>query len=136
MAMTMSEIKALANDFCKRGATLEQIENLRTYYIDARKKEQEEKRKAADAAARKSQAACISANYESGKTTLTDFSDIFYAALRNYAPELPQDIMVHMTCIDACKDLFEQIIVAYMQAKDTTTTSEFDALVNKLNKLL
>lgn len=138
MAMTMSEIKALANDFCKRGATLEQIENLRTYYIDARKKEQEEKRKAADAAARKSQAACISANYERGKTTLTDFSDIFYAALRNYAPELPQDIMVHMTCIDACKDLFEQIIVAYMQAKDgtSTTKSDFDALVDKLNKLL
>lgn len=136
MAMTMSEIKALANDFCKRGATLEQIENLRTYYIDAQKKEQEEKRKAADAAARKSQAACISANYEHGKTTLTDFSDIFYAALRNYAPELPQDIIVHMTCIDSCKDLFEQIIVAYMQAKESTTTSEFDALVNKLNKLL
>lgn len=135
MAMTMSEVKTLANDLCKRGMSLDQIENLRTYYLDARKAEQEAKRKA-EAELQKSRAIRISTNYERGKTTLTDFSDIFYATLNNYAPELPQDVKVHMTCIDACKDLFEQIIVAYMQAKDSTTTSEFDALVDKINKLL
>ena len=35
MAMTMSEVKTLANDLCKRGMSLDQIENLRTYYLDA-----------------------------------------------------------------------------------------------------
>lgn len=137
MAMTMSEVKTLANDLCKRGMSLDQIENLRTYYLDARKAEQEAKRKA-EAELQKSRAIRISTNYERGKTTLTDFSDIFYAALSNYAPELPQDVKVHMTCVDACKDLFEQIVVAYMQAKDGafTTKSDFDALIAKLSKLL
>ena len=135
MAMTMSEVKTLANDLCKRGMSLDQIENLRTYYLDARKAEQEAKRKA-EAELQKSRAIRISTNYECGKTTLADLSDILYAALCNYAPELPQDVKVNMSCTGACKDLIEQIIVAYMQAKDSTTTSDFDALVDKLSKLL
>ena len=135
MAMTMSEVKTLANDLCKRGMSLDQIENLRTYYLDARKAEQEAKRKA-EAELQKSRAIRISTNYERGKTTLADLSDILYAALCNYAPELPQDVKVNMSCTGACKDLIEQIIVAYMQAKDSTTTSDFDALVDKINKLL
>ena len=135
MAMTMSEVKTLANDLCKRGMSLDQIENLRTYYLDARKAEQEAKRKA-EAELQKSRAIRISTNYERGKTTLADLSDILYATLCNYAPELPQDVKVNMSCTGACKDLIEQIIVAYMQAKDSTTTSDFDALVDKLSKLL
>lgn len=135
MAMTMSEVKTLANDLCKRGMSLDQIENLRTYYLDARKAEQEAKRKA-ETELQKSRATRISTNYERGKTTLADLSDILYAALCNYAPELPQDVKVNMSCTGACKDLIEQIIVAYMQAKDSTTTSDFDALVDKLSKLL
>lgn len=135
MAMTMSEVKTLANDLCKRGMSLDQIENLRTYYLDARKAEQEAKRKA-EAELQKSRAIRISTNYERGKTTLADLSDILYAALCNYAPELPQDVKVNMSCTGACKDLIEQIIVAYMQTKNSTTTSDFDALVDKLSKLL
>lgn len=135
MAMTMSEVKTLANDLCKRGMSLDQIENLRTYYLDVRKAEQEAKRKA-EAELQKSRAIRISTNYERGKTTLADLSDILYAALCNYAPELPQDVKVNMSCTGACKDLIEQIIVAYMQTKNSTTTSDFDALVDKLSKLL
>ena len=82
MAMTMSEVKTLANDLCKRGMSLDQIENLRTYYLDARKAEQEAKRKA-EAELQKSRAIRISTNYERGKTTLADLSDILYATLCN-----------------------------------------------------
>lgn len=137
MAMTMSEVKTLANDLCKRGMSLDQIENLRTYYLDARKAEQEAKRKA-EAELQKSRAIRISTNYERGKTTLSDLSDILYATLCNYAPELPQDIKVNMSCTDACKDLIEQIIAAYMDIKDGASTSpeDFDALITKLSKLL
>ena len=135
MAMTMSEVKTLANDLCKRGMSLDQIENLRTYYLDARKAEQEAKRKA-EAELQKSRAIRISTNYERGKTTLADLSDILYAVLCNYAPELPQDVKANMSCTGACKDLIEQIIVAYMQAQESTTKSDFDALVDKLSKLL
>ena len=135
MAMTMSEVKTLANDLCKRGMSLDQIENLRTYYLDARKAEQEAKRKA-EAELQKSRAIRISTNYERSKTTLADLSDILYAVLCNYAPELPQDVKVNMSCIGACKDLIEQIVVAYMQTQESTTKSDFDALVDKLSKLL
>ena len=69
MAMTMSEVKTLANDLCKRGMSLDQIENLRTYYLDARKAEQE-----AEAELQKSRAIRISTNYERGKTTLIFFT--------------------------------------------------------------
>lgn len=122
MAMTMSEVKTLANDLCKRGMSLDQIENLRTYYLDARKAEQEAKRKA-EAELQKSRAIRISTNYERGKTS--------HATLCNYAPELPQDV----TCTDACKDL---IAIAYMDTKDGASTSpeDFDALIAKLSKLL
>lgn len=134
---TMTEIKDIAYNLCESGATLEQIENLRTYYLDARKKEQEEKRKA-EAELQKSRAIRISTNYERGKTTLADLSDILYAALCNYAPELPQDIKVNMSCTGACKDLIEQIVAAYMDTKDGASTSpeDFDALITKLSKLL
>ena len=137
MAMTMSEVKTLANDLCKRGMSLDQIENLRTYYLDARKAEQEAKRKA-EAELQKSRAIRISTNYERGKTTLADLSDILYATLCNYAPELPQDVKVNMSCTDACKDLIEQIVAAYMDTKDGASTSpeDFDALIAKLSKLL
>lgn len=133
MAMTMNEVKTLANDLCKRGMSLDQIENLRTYYLDARKAEQE-----AEAELQKSRAIRISTNYERGKTTLSDLSDILYATLCNYAPELPQDVKVNMSCTDACKDLIEQIVAAYMDIKDGTSTSpeDFDALITKLSKLL
>lgn len=129
MAMTMSEVKTLANDLCKRGMSLDQIENLRTYYLDARKAEQEAKRKA-EAELQKSRAIRISTNYERGKTTFSDLSDILYATLCNYAPELPQDVKVNMSCTDACKDLIEQIATAYMDTKDGASTSpeDFDAL--------
>lgn len=135
--MTMSEVKTLANDLCERGMSLEQIENLRTYYLDARKAEQEAKRKA-EAELQKSRAIRISTNYERGKTTLADLSDILYATLCNYAPELPQDIKVNMSCTGACKDLIEQIVAAYMDTKDGASTSseDFDALITKLSKLL
>lgn len=73
MAMTMSEVKTLANDLCKRGMSLDQIENLRTYYLDARKAEQEAKRKA-EAELQKSRAIRISTNYERGKTSLIFFT--------------------------------------------------------------
>ena len=137
MAMTMSEVKTLANDLCKRGMSLDQIENLRTYYLDARKAEQEAKRKA-EAELQKSRAIRISTNYERGKTTLADLSDILYAVLCNYAPELPQYVKVNMSCTDACKDLIEQIVAAYMDTKDGASTSpeDFDALITKLSKLL
>lgn len=137
MAMTMSEVKTLANDLCKRGMSLDQIENLRTYYLDARKAEQEAKRKA-EAELQKSRAIRISTNYERGKTTLADLSDILYAVLCNYAPELPQDVKVNMSCTGACKDLIEQIVAAYMDTKDGASTSpeDFDALIAKLSKLL
>lgn len=137
MAMTMSEVKTLANDLCKRGMSLDQIENLRTYYLDARKAEQEAKRKA-EAELQKSRAIRISTNYERGKTTLADLSDILYATLCNYAPELPQDVKVNMSCTGACKDLIEQIVAAYMNTKDGASTSpeDFDALITKLSKLL
>lgn len=137
MAMTMSEVKTLANDLCKRGMSLDQIENLRTYYLDARKAEQEAKRKA-EAELQKSRAIRISTNYERGKTTLADLSDILYATLCNYAPELPQDVKVNMSCTDACKDLIEQIVAAYMDTKNGASTSpeDFDALIAKLSKLL
>ena len=133
MAMTMSEVKTLANDLCKRGMSLDQIENLRTYYLDARKAEQE-----AQAELRKSRATRISTNYERGKTTLADLSDILYAVLCNYAPELPQDVKVNMSCANACKDLIEQIVAAYMDIKDGASTSpeDFNALITKLSKLL
>ena len=133
MAMTMSEVKTLANDLCKRGMSLDQIENLRTYYLDARKAEQE-----AQAELRKSRATRISTNYERGKTTLADLSDILYAVLCNYAPELPQDVKVNMSCASACKDLVEQIVAAYMDIKDGASTSpeDFNALITKLSKLL
>ena len=131
MAMTMSEV----NDLCKRGMSLDQIENLRTYYLDARKAEQEAKRKP-EAELQKSRAIRISTNYEHSKTTLADLSDILYAVLCNYAPELPQDVKVNMSCIGACRDLIEQIVVAYMQTQESTTKSDFDALVDKLSKLL
>ena len=137
MAMTMSEVKTLANDLYKRGMSLDQIENLRTYYLDARKAEQEAKRKA-EAELRKSRAIRISTNYERGKTTLADLSDILYATLCNYAPELPQDVKVNMSCTSACKDLIEQIVAAYMDIKDGASTSpeDFNALITKLSKLL
>ena len=135
MAMTMSEVKTLANDLCKRGMSLDQIENLRTYYLDARKAEQEAKRKA-EAELQKSRAIRISTNYERGKTTLADLSDILYATLCNYAPELPQDVKVNMSCTGACKDLIEQIVAVYMDTKESATKSDFDALVDKLSKLL
>ena len=133
MAMTMSEVKTLANDLYKRGMSLDQIENLRTYYLDARKAEQE-----AQAELRKSRATRISTNYERGKTTLADLSDILYAVLCNYAPELPQDVKVNMSCTNACKDLIEQIVAAYMDIKDGASTSpeDFNALITKLSKLL
>ena len=133
MAMTMSEVKTLANDLYKRGMSLDQIENLRTYYLDARKAEQE-----AQAELRKSRATRISTNYERGKTTLADLSDILYATLCNYAPELPQDVKVNMSCTSACKDLIEQIVAAYMDIKDGASTSpeDFNALITKLSKLL
>ena len=133
MAMTMSEVKTLANDLYKRGMSLDQIENLRTYYLDARKAEQE-----AQAELRKSRATRISTNYERGKTTLSDLSDILYATLCNYAPELPQDVKVNMSCANACKDLIEQIVAAYMDIKDGASTSpeDFNALITKLSKLL
>ena len=133
MAMTMSEVKTLANDLYKRGMSLDQIENLRTYYLDARKAEQE-----AQAELRKSRATRISTNYERGKTTLADLSDILYAVLCNYAPELPQDVKVNMSCANACKDLVEQIVAAYMDIKDGASTSpeDFNALITKLSKLL
>ena len=133
MAMTMSEVKTLANDLYKRGMSLDQIENLRTYYLDARKAEQE-----AEAELRKSRAIRISTNYERGKTTLADLSDILYAVLCNYAPELPQDVKVNMSCASACKDLVEQIVAAYMDIKDGASTSpeDFNALITKLSKLL
>ena len=133
MAMTMSEVKTLANDLYKRGMSLDQIENLRTYYLDARKAEQE-----AQAELRKSRATRISTNYERGKTTLADLSDILYAVLCNYAPELPQDVKVNMSCTNACKDLIEQIVAAYMDIKDGASTSpeDFNTLITKLSKLL
>lgn len=43
-----------------------------------------------------------------------------------------------MSCTDACKDLIEQIAIAYMDTKDGASTSpeDFDALIAKLSKLL
>lgn len=124
MAMTMSEVKTLANDLCKRGMSLDQIENLRTYYLDARKAEQEAKRKA-EAELQKSRAIRISTNYERGKTTL-----IFFTRLC---------VIMHLSCRRmSCTDLIEQIVAAYMDTKDGASTSpeDFDALIAKLSKLL
>lgn len=83
---------------------------LRTY-LDARK---------AEAELQKSRAIRISTNYERGKT---DLSDILYATLCSCR---------RMSCTDACKDLIEQIAIAYMD----TSPEDFDALIAKLSKLL